>query len=457
MSSPAKTKTPAFFLKDSLSGAPKALSLPQGSDVSIYACGITPYSPSHVGHARSYAAFDLLERTLSALGYRPRLARNITDIDDKIIAAAKSQGIHWSELSGRHAAKNRQLMERAGIRIPLEPKASEHIPQILDLIGALLSLGLAYAAPNGDILYRVAAHAGERLLARHEKGSSLSEAGEGRVSAQGKEDSRDFALWKRFPSEEPGFPSPFGYGRPGWHIECSAMIGALFGGSVDIHGGGSDLKFPHHQAEILQSEPVFGKPLASIWAHNGSVLSDGKKMSKSLGNYVEWSAALDMAEAALPGSGGDLLRFSLLSAHWQKPLDWSERLLSRAAEDLALLGEAARSRPSDPAALERAKALLLGDLAANLNFPQALERARRESKANGSFALALGDLLGMDPSSWRKPLASRDPALAEALRREREQARADRDWSKADALREALLALGETVSDRPAAKSGPQN
>lgn len=439
-------------LRDSLSGSLVALPKGPGDSVSIYACGVTPYSEAHVGHARSYVAFALLETTLSEMGMRPTLARNITDIDDKILAAAKASGSDWREVSERHAADNRSLMAATGLSVPLEPKASEHIPQILDLIGSLMRLGLAYSPPSGGALYRVAAYRPSGpSLSRHKEGSLLSEAGLGRVSLEGKEDPRDFALWKRVPGHEPGWDSPWGRGRPGWHVECSAMIGALFGGSVDIHGGGSDLKFPHHHAEILQSEPVWGKPLASVWAHNGSVLSEGHKMSKSLGNYVSWRRALEMAESIFPKAPGDLLRWSLLSAHWAKPLDWSAALLERGARELESLALLAES-PASKSDISSAKSELLGALAGNLNFPAASALAR--SGKSPARARAIAEILRMDPSLWRR--AALDPSRLEALESERAAARDARDWASADRLRAEILALGGKVSDAPVGKAAPR-
>lgn len=439
-------------LKDSLSGENRHV-LP--SHVSIYACGITPYSSAHVGHARTYVVFDLLAKTLRGLGHRVSLARNITDIDDKIIAAAVREGVHWSEISERYSAENRALMLATGVEVPLEPKASEHLPAIFELIGKLQVLGLAYLAESGDVLYRVSAFQPEGgLLARHGEGALRSQQGQSRVATEGKEDARDFALWKRVAAHEPGFESPWGWGRPGWHVECSAMIGALYGGSVTIHGGGVDLKFPHHQAEIMQSEPVYRRPLADIWMHNGSVLSDGQKMSKSLGNYVTWAEALEQADRLAPGQGGSLLRLSLLQAHWQKPLDWSESLLQATATELKSLTRGLTSVSVAGAERERLVAAFLGQLKANLNMPAAMVWLRARARAGDAKQLAVAlDFLGIDVQAWanlQEQAAPVDSDLFAQLTAQREEARRNKDWARADALREQLLALGVIPSDQKA-------
>lgn len=432
-------------LKDSLSGQLLPV-LP--SHVTIYACGITPYSSAHVGHARTYVVFDLLAKALRAQGHSVELARNITDIDDKIIAAAQSQGVEWRALAEHYAQENRELMAATGVQLPLEPRASEHLPQIFELIRALLERGLAYVGTGGDVLYRVSAYEGQKLM-EHKEGSLRSQAGQGRVSDAGKDDTRDFALWKGMPADAPGFDSPWGWGRPGWHIECSAMIGELFGGSVTIHGGGVDLKFPHHQSEIMQSEPVFGKPLADIWMHNGSVLSAGQKMSKSLGNFVTWQSALDKAEALAPGLGGELLRVALLQSHWQKPLDWTDELLAQVKDELVYLAQGA---VASDAAAERDTGLFLAQLSNNLNTPAAWVWLRAQRKAEHFDGLrgAL-EFLGVNVPAWaalRDTRGGSERDQVDALMAQREQARRDKDWAKADALREQIRALGTEVQDK---------
>lgn len=437
-------------LKDSISGKHLLVQpSPQSQAVTIYACGVTPYSAAHVGHARTYAVFDLLAKVLRSQGHAVRLIRNITDIDDKILAAAKLAGVSWSELSSFYAQQNRDLMHATGIAIPEEPKASEHLPEIFWLIDQLMAKGLAYVAQDGDVLYRVGAYTGPVLM-KHQEGALRSDAGASRVDSTGKEDARDFALWKTVPEHEVGFPSPWGWGRPGWHIECSAMIKALTGGSVSIHGGGVDLKFPHHQAEIMQSEPVFGRPLADIWMHNGSVLSNGRKMSKSEGNFVTWQLALDQAEQVAPGLGGELLRFALLQAHWQKPLDWTPDLLATTARELQGLTTGLpvpQGSASAPA--------IVAILDSNLNMPQVmteLRKLRREHRVQ-ELADALA-YLGINVQAWASPSVKAEPvqdvAHIASLRAQRVAAREQRNWGLADQLREQLAQLGVTDTDAKA-------
>lgn len=433
-----------MFLHDSLSNKTRSI---EPSNVSIYACGITPYSDAHVGHARTYVVFDFLAKTLRALNHDVRLVRNITDIDDKIIAVAKRDNVHWSVVADKYAAKNRQLMLASGLDIPEEPKASAHVPQIIDVVQRLIGLGLAYVASTGDVLYRVDAYKGA-LLIEHQAGALLSQQGKSRVSAEGKEDVRDFALWKTASTEEPGFLSPWGWGRPGWHIECTAMIGTLFNGHVTIHGGGTDLKFPHHQSEIMQSEPVFGVPVADVWMHNGSVLFKGVKMSKSLGNVVGWSQALSMANEKAPGLGADVLRYALLKTHWRQPFDWSDSVLDQAVQELVVLSQ--RALASDG----RNAVTFAQTLARNFNTPHSLGWLHTAGK-NGQGATVIEGLalLGISPHAWAAYSEKRGNASTLSseevvrLQNERESARKQKNWARADEIRDYLQSSGALVQD----------
>ena len=435
-----------MHLHDSLSNEARSIDTP---NISIYACGITPYSDAHVGHARTYVVFDFLAKALRAQGRTVQLVRNITDIDDKIIAVAKKEGVHWSAISGRYAEKNRRLMLRSGLDIPVEPKASDYISDIVHVVERLIFLGLAYVATTGDVLYRVQAYQGA-LLVEHQEGALLSQQGKSRVSGEGKEDIRDFALWKRADEQEPGFPSPWGWGRPGWHIECTAMIGALFQGHVTIHGGGTDLKFPHHQSEIMQSEPVYGVPVADVWMHNGSVLSNGIKMSKSLGNIVGWDEALELANERAPGLGADVLRYALLKTHWRQPFDWNDGVLNQAAQEIASLAQKAVGEGVGHGSFAQ-------QLANNFNTPQALGWLQTMGKQGHGKTVAQGlELLGISATAWQaharqqgeaRGLSSQEVAR---LQQEREAARARRDWAKADDIRAYLQAHGALVQDAKA-------
>lgn len=422
-------------LKDSLSNQKIEL---KEKDISIYACGITPYSSAHVGHARTYVFFDFLAKVLRLQGKSVRLVRNITDIDDKIINAAQLQGIQWHELSDKYAQENTNLMVQTGLQVPEQPKASDYLPEIFKLIKSLIDLDLAYVASNSDVLYKVSAYNGQ-LLMQHKEGSLLSEQGQSRVSSDEKLDSRDFALWKSMPKDAVGFDSPWGWGRPGWHIECSAMINALFGGSVTIHGGGVDLKFPHHQSEIMQSEPVNKKPLAQVWIHNGSVLSAGQKMSKSLGNFVLWQDALDQANAVAPGLGSDLLRYTMLQTHWQKPLDWSQYLLE--TNKIALF-KIFKSIPKNIEGFvtQEGLSIVLKELENNFNTPGLFVWIQKQAQLKKFELIASAfSILGFDLQLWHKAAntveISKEHLELIVLK---ERYRSEKNWSKADEVR-ALL------------------
>ena len=292
--------------------------------MSFYACDITPYAPAHIGHARSFVVFDLFRQVLRDAGHTVDLVRNVTDIDDKILAAAHEQGVHWKTLAHRNAARNRTELARLGVTDFEEPAASDHIDAIQALVGRLMVQGHAYVGTTGDVLFEVSTFPASALMP-HDPEDLLAHAA-GRVSHEGKRSPLDFVLWKRAKPGEPAWPSPWGEGRPGWHIECSAMIEQRFGTTLDYHGGGTDLRFPHHQAELFQSEAAFQRPLARRWVHHGSVRDgQGKKMSKSLGNTVVLADALDRADTVVPGAGGAVLRLALLAGLWTKPLDWSRR------------------------------------------------------------------------------------------------------------------------------------
>lgn len=429
-----------FHLFDSLTQRSVSPSLSQ--HVSIYACGITPYSDAHVGHARSYVIFDALSDVLRAAGHTVRLVRNITDIDDKIIAAAQREGISWHALSERYASDNRTLMRRTKLSVPEEPKASEYLPEIFSIIERLMGLGLAYES-GGDVLYRVQRYQGQALM-HHRAHALRSEQGHARVDTDHKEDPRDFTLWKSVPVDADGFHSPWGYGRPGWHIECSAMIGKLFGGHVDIHGGGVDLKFPHHDSEIMQSEPVYQTPLAKVWMHHGSVLSNGVKMSKSLGNFVTWSQALDWAQELVPGRGGDVLKIAMLSATWSKPLDWNRTLLEKAAHTYLQMRSAVQHSGDVEEEPFRQQVVLLLTRNFNTSLVWAAFHALKTPSERGGMAKAIAGLWSLDLTQETVVY----PEEVQQWLREREEARRVKDYSRSDALRALIVAAGYAVQDR---------
>ncbi|HEX5663566.1 MAG TPA: cysteine--tRNA ligase [Xanthomonadaceae bacterium] len=422
----------------------------------MYVCGPTVYNYVHIGNARPYTVFgvlaDLLRRRYGALKY----ARNITDVDDKINAAAREQGVPISAITDRFAAAYREDMAALGIAAPdVEPAATAHIAPIIAMIERLIASGHAYAA-EGHVLFAIDSFEGYGKLSRRDPEDMLAGA---RVEvAPYKRDPGDFVLWKPSTDELPGWESPWGRGRPGWHIECSAMAEAHLGDTIDIHAGGVDLQFPHHENEIAQSECAHGgRPFARYWLHNGMLTFAGTKMSKSLGNIEKIH---DLVRAHPP----EALRYALLSAHYRQPLDWSESLIEQSVRTLDRLYGTLRdlgtieAAPAIPASIEAA----LDD---DLNTPAALaeiariagearkavdtserERLKRELLGAG---LALG-LLQQTPAAWFGRGASNDEdARIQALIDERITAKKVRDFARADAIRDQLAGEGILLEDTP--------
>ena len=318
----------SLSLHDSATGEVKPA--PVHDNVSFYACGITPYSSSHIGHGRSYVVFDLMVKLLRASGKDVTFVRNITDIDDKIILEAQKKGLKWHEVSDFYAQENRELFEKMGLNeLVLEPKASDYLPKMFELINTLLQQGQAYVSDRGDVLFDTTHDQGSFVVVHKDKLQG------GRVDHTGKRHDEDFVLWKTVKEGEVFFDSPFGRGRPGWHLECSSMIDDLLGSTIDYHGGGVDLKFPHHHAECLQSFAFRQQPLANHWLHHGVIRDEfGQKMSKSLGNVVLLDDAISYAQSLMGNEelGGQLLRLTLLGTLWTKPMDFSFGLIDQMHE-----------------------------------------------------------------------------------------------------------------------------
>src|SRR3546814_16007 len=422
----------------------------------MYLCGPTVYNYVHIGNARGPVVFgvlaDLLRRRHGALKY----ARNITDVDDKINAAAAEQGVPISTITDRFAAAYREDMAALGVAPPdLEPAATAHIAQIIAMIEDLVASGHAYAA-DSHVLFSVASFTGYGKLSRRDPEEMLAGA---RVEvAPYKRDPGDFVLWKPPTPELPGWESPWGAGRAGWHIECSAMAAAHLGETIDIHAGGVDLQFPHHENEIAQSECAHGgKVFARFWLHNGMLNFGGAKMSKSLGNIEK---VHDLVRAHPP----EALRHALLSAHYRQPLDWSPALIEQSVRTLDRLYGTLRDLadmdavPEIPAAIEAA----LDD---DLNTPQALaeiaaiaatarkagtegERRRLKSQLLGA-GQALG-LLQQAPADWfGRGSSGDDDARIQTLIDDRAAAKKTRDFTRADAIRDQLAAEGVVLEDTP--------
>jgi cysteinyl-tRNA synthetase len=426
--------------------------------VRMYVCGITVYDLCHMGHARMMMAFDVVYRWLRASGWRVTYVRNITDIDDKIIKRALERGVTIRALTDEMIAAMHRDIAAIGIAPPThEPRATDYVPQMLGLIGRLEANGLAYRSEGGDVNYAVRRFPGYGKLS----GKSLDElrAGE-RVAVLGdKEDPLDFVLWKAAKADEPAdakWPSEFGPGRPGWHIECSAMSCALLGEHFDIHGGGLDLQFPHHENEIAQSEGAFGHPFVNVWLHNGFLNVDNEKMSKSLGNFFTIADVLKKFD-------GETLRFFMLRTHYRSPFNFADGLLDDARSALrrlytALDGVAAETHAIDWA--EPRAAAFRAAMDEDFNTPAALavlfelagEVNRTRDRASASLLRSLGGVLGIlqqVPRDYLRAGATLDEAAIEALIEARAAAKRARDFAEADRLRDELQAMGVLLKDSP--------
>ena len=426
----------------------------------MYLCGPTVYNYVHIGNARGPVVFGVLAAALRRRFGGLRYARNITDVDDKINAAAKEQGLPIAAITDRFAAAYREDMAALGVAgefaPDMEPEATKHIARIVAMIERLVADGHAYAAED-HVLFAVASFAGYGKLSRRDPEDMLAGA---RVEvAPYKRDPGDFVLWK--PSDEtlPGWDSPWGRGRPGWHIECSAMAEAHLGDTIDIHAGGVDLQFPHHENEVAQSECAHGgKPFARWWLHNGMLNFGGAKMAKSVGN-------IQRVHELVREHPPEALRYALLSAHYRQPLEWSDGLIEQSVRTLDRLYGTLR----DLADIEASPVIPDGIEAAlddDLNTPQALAEisrlageARKATPATDKIALksqllgaglALG-LLQQDPAAWFARGASNDDdARIQALVNERNAAKKARDFARADAIRDQLAAEGVLLEDTPA-------
>ncbi|HET8746163.1 MAG TPA: cysteine--tRNA ligase [Ramlibacter sp.] len=426
--------------------------------VRMYVCGMTVYDLCHVGHARANVAFDVVQRWLKASGYRVTFVRNITDIEDKIIRRAVENGETVRSLTDRMIAEMYRDFDALGIERPThDPRATDYVPQMLDIVRKLEDKGLAYRAEGGDVNYAVRRFPGYGKLS----GKSLDElhAGERVAVLEGKEDPLDFVLWKSAKPEEPAdaqWESPYGRGRPGWHIECSAMSCALLGNTFDIHGGGADLQFPHHENEIAQSEGANGVPLAKLWMHNGFVNIDNQKMSKSLGNFFTIREVLEQFDA-------ETIRFFILRAHYRSPLNYSDVHLEDARGALKRLYTALDSVAPAPVQIDwnepfaaRFKAAMDNDFgtpeAVAVLFELAAEVNRTRSPERAGLLKALGATLGIlqgDPKAFLRAGAALDEATIQQQIDARAAAKKAKDFAAADRIRQELLDQGIVLKDSP--------
>ncbi|WP_461536816.1 cysteine--tRNA ligase [Spongorhabdus nitratireducens] len=431
-----------------------------GNQVRMYVCGMTVYDLCHIGHARTVTAFDVIARYLRASGYDLTYVRNVTDIDDKIIKRANENGEAFDVLTERMIAAMHEDFARLGNQAPdQEPRATGHITEMLQMIEGLIEKGMAYAADNGDVYYRV------RRFAEYGKlsGKVIEELESGARIEVGeqKEDPLDFVLWKAAKPGEPSWTSPWGEGRPGWHIECSAMGKCCLGDTFDIHGGGSDLKFPHHENEIAQSEAANDKPFVTTWMHSGAIRIDNVKMSKSLGNFFTIREVLDKYPA-------EIVRYFLISSQYRSPVNYSEDSLKEAAVRLERLYTGLNglelegvSMPED----SEWKARFFKAMDDDFNTPEALavlfELVRELNKVRSTDEAAalplaatlreLGDILGIlqdDPAAFLKSGGDDiDESWIESMIEQRKAAKKNRDFAEADRIREELAGKGVILED----------
>ena len=454
-------------IHNTLSGEKEEFKPLRANEVRMYVCGMTNYDYIHVGHARMLVAFDLVQRYLRSLGYKVTYVRNVTDIDDKIIERAAANGENWADLARRFTVAMHEDCATLGLQVPdLEPRATEFIAPIIAMIQTLIDKGFAYAADNGDVMYSVRKFPNYGRLSR-KKIDDLRAGSRVQVD-EAKHDPLDFVLWKHAKPGEPSWPSPWGAGRPGWHIECSAMSTSLLGDYFDLHGGGEDLKFPHHENEIAQSCAACDAPFVHMWMHNGFVRVNDEKMSKSLGNFFTVREVLKTLRDP------EVLRFFLLSSHYRGPINYSAAQLAQADETLLglyrALKDAAPQGAVDAGEVERFRAAMDDDF----NTPDALAvmqgvaRTLNLAKAAGNLSAAsngaatlraLGAILGVlqqDPDNYLKRSAgtkSLSDGEIEALLVSRREARAVRDFAESDRIRDVLSAAGILLEDKPGGRT----
>jgi len=444
--------------------------------IGIYACGITPYSPSHIGHARQAIAFDIIVRWLRNTGFQVNYIANFTDIDDKIISVSSEEGVDFLEVANRNIDDYFEVMDALNVTRANEyPRVTETIPEIIEMVNSLIDKGHAYVANDGVYFEidtapeKYGQLTGQTLeMVREGAGGRVDETG------SGKRDHRDFALWKAAKSGEPSWESPWGPGRPGWHIECSAMSLKHLGERFDIHGGGTDLMFPHHEAEIFQSECCLGhEPVVQYWLHNGMINVNGEKMSKSEGNFWTVSDALQQVDPLV-------LRYTLINAPYRQPVDFNTvmiddsrlnhgRLLRAYSEGLSMAGSGDWSRNTELSeAAERFSSGMNDDFNTRVALVevQSIVKELRQlidtesdksdvSAAVGWLAEFAGGVLGVLPTDEEALSITESEAVArsaissdvEALLEERESARESKNWSRADEIRDELISMGVVVED----------
>ncbi|MBT8084963.1 MAG: cysteine--tRNA ligase [Woeseia sp.] len=446
-----------LHLHDTLRGRKIPFEPLRPGKVTMYLCGPTVYNFAHIGNARPAVVFDLLARLLRTR-YELTFARNITDVDDKINAAAKAAGKPIGAITGHFTKIYNEDMAALGVLPPdIEPRATQHIAEMIVMIERLIANGHAYEAEE-HVLFDVKSYSDYGELSKRDLREMIAGA---RVEvAPYKRAAHDFVLWKPSTADQPGWESPWGRGRPGWHIECSAMSEKHLGETIDIHAGGQDLVFPHHENELAQSRCAHdGAPFARYWLHNGFLSMDSTKMSKSLGNVL-------LVHELVKTTPGEALRLALLGAHYRQPLDWSDETVAGARRMLDRLYGALRGIDTSQIADAKPAPAVVAALEDDLNTPKAIAEMFNLVRAlnketNGSQQAAMaaeltasGNLLGLlaeDPEAWFAggDDAELPAARIEALLKDREEARAARDFAAADSIRDKLSAAGISIEDGP--------
>lgn len=432
----------------------------EAGKVGIYVCGITTYDYCHLGHARMLVAFDVVVRFLRAKNFDVNYVRNITDIDDKILARAKENDELFSDLTERFIAATHEDERALSILPPdYEPRATGHINEIIQMIEVLVRDDFAYRADNGDVYFSVSRFPDYGKLSKKKMDELLDGA---RVEVgELKKDPRDFALWKYSSDEQVGWDSPWGYGRPGWHIECSAMSSCCLGNHFDIHGGGSDLMFPHHENEIAQTVAATGDKFSNLWMHNGSLRVDNEKMSKSLNNFFTVREVLEKYDS-------EVVRHLLIASHYRSPINYSEDSLKLSVSALERFYIALKDLNIDNAKMltnSRFEKAFFEAMDDDFNTPEAFsvlfsmvteinkQKIQNPDQASqlGALLVRLGAILGvlqLAPESFLKgDIEAVDAELIESLIVARKQARSNKDWGKADELRDKLTAMSVVVED----------
>ncbi len=477
---------PSLKIYNTLTGRKETFSPLTTGNVNMYVCGVTVYDVCHIGHARSAVVFDAIRKYFRYKGYGMRFVKNFTDIDDKIINRAAKEGIPWDRVAAKYIEKYYEDMHRLGVEdADLEPRATGHIPEIIDIVKGLVEKGHAYVL-DGDVYFSVPSFPGYGKLSGRRLEDMLAGA---RVEVdERKRNPMDFALWKSSKEGEPAWDSPWGPGRPGWHIECSAMVLKHLGETIDIHAGGADLIFPHHENEIAQSEAYTGKPFVRYWMHNGFITVNKEKMSKSLGNFFTVEEILERFDA-------ESVRLFLLQTHYRSPIEFSSEPLEEAEhtlerfyqslerlEDFLMAGPQGK-RESVPAGFEETEGILASfrerfmqamdddfntalaighifELVKEINRfldakPAGAKAVGLMSRAKRELTDAAGvlNVFGRTPVQWQRALLrikkiGMDEAEIERLMEERRQARAQKEWARADAIRAELDAKGITLEDK---------